>query len=138
MFENPTVNLNAIHTSCEKDRVLFVSVDVRVSSRGTATYKLGASDSSPVSTFLVSTSLFIQHHQNSTGLRFGDPNIPMSVTIQNNILTNMNVLSHNYHRYYVLEYLYFLLNHSVYYCRSFSIPSHSAQHTRLTCHNVQP
>jgi hypothetical protein len=107
------------HLMC-KDLVLFVSaVDVRVSSCGAAVSKLRASNSSPVSTLLISTSLFIQHHkQQSTELKSGDSNISMSVTMQNKIRINMNLLSHNYHCCYVLEYLHFLLNHSVYYCRS--------------------
>ena len=41
----------------------------------------------------------------------------MLVTIQNKIRIHINILSHNYHRCYVLEYLHFLLNHSVYYRR---------------------
>ena len=46
--------------------------------------------------------------------------ISMSVIIQNQVRIHMYVLSHNYHCYYVLEYLHFLMNHPVHYCRKLS------------------
>ena len=54
-------------------------------------------------------------NKNLLGLRSGDSNISLSVTVQNQIHIHMKVLSHNYHCYYVLDYLHFLLNYSVYY-----------------------
>ena len=97
---------------CE-DRVLFVSVDLRVSvSR--QRHPNAISNSPGVSTFLLQTSLFIQpHKRKSDGVSCGVANSCISVTFHNQTHGHMNFFFHNNRYRYLLKYSPFLLNHSV-------------------------
>ena len=72
MFENPTVNLNALCNPCAKIAFFRLSWFSRFFMQAAAS-KMRASNSSCVSTFILQTSLFIQpHKEKSNGLWSGD------------------------------------------------------------------
>ena len=63
MFENPTVNLNALCSSCAKFACFSSELIFTFFLMQAATSKMRANSSSGVSTFILLTSFFIQRHK---------------------------------------------------------------------------
>jgi len=83
MFQNPTVNLNALCSSCAKIACCSSQL-IFTFAYAASNIHNASSNSSAVSTFVLLTPLFIQpNKQKPNGFRSGDSNSSFSVTIHN-------------------------------------------------------